>query len=228
VRCPACGARNAEGAAWCTQCYADLQAPVEASPTAGPPATEPPATAPPAAAPPDAEREVRDGAARDVRTVAGEVEWRCRTCDGWSPLGRERCVTCGSPREGFGEVPPPPTIGATDRGRLVLATLVLPGLGHLLARRTGTGVARLVLALSWGIAGLVVARGVGGVAVLPAVPLLLGAVVVWAGSVRDVMALADGGPELLRPRVLSWLTAGVLGTTLLAVVVVAGSSRPVG
>lgn len=110
----------------------------------------------------------------------------------------------------------------------MLASALLPGLGHLLARRTGTGAARLVLALSWGIGALVVARGVSGVALLPAVPLFLGALAVWVGSVRDVMALVDGGPELLRPRVLSWLTAGVLVTTLLAVVAVATSSRPVG
>lgn len=110
----------------------------------------------------------------------------------------------------------------------MLASALLPGLGHLLARRTGTGVARLVLALSWGIGALLLASGVSGVALLPAVPLSLGALAVWAASIRDTMALVDGGPELLRPRVLSWLTGGVLAATLLAVVAVATSSRPVG
>lgn len=223
MRCRACGARNAEGAAWCTQCYADPRGPVDASAATGAPDT-------PSA---DAGRgggdaATRDAATRDVRTVDGEVEWRCRTCDAWSPLLRERCVTCGSPRQGFGEVATPPAVGAADRGRLLVASLVLPGLGHLLVHRTGTGVARLVLALSWGVGALVVARGATGVGLLPAIPLFLGAVVVWAGSVRDVMAMVDGAPELLRPRVLSWLTGGVLVATLVAVVVVAGSSRPVG
>jgi hypothetical protein len=223
VRCRVCGARNAEDAAWCTQCYADPRGPVDAPPT-----TDTPATVAPDAGREGGEAAAHDAAARDVRTVDGEVEWRCRTCDAWSPLLRERCVTCSSPRQGFGEVVPPPAVGAADRGRLVLASLVLPGLGHLLVHRTGTGVARLVLALSWGVGALVIARGATGVGLLPAIPLVLGAVAVWAGSVRDVLAMVDGAPELLRPRVLSWLTGGVVVATLVAVVIVAGSSRPVG
>jgi hypothetical protein len=230
VRCPACGARNTDGAAWCTQCYASLRgtpAPVDParldrSALDGPPEAAPatgdarPPVAPGGAGP------ARDAAARDVRTVDGEVEWRCAACDGWTPLERSRCATCETPRRGFGEVPPPPPIPATERGKLLVASVVLPGLGHLVARRVGTGVARLALAGSWLIGALLILGGAGGAGRLPALPLLLGAGVVWVGSAIDVLALVDGGREQLRPRVLSWLTGGVLLAFLVTSVVVAG------
>lgn len=115
------------------------------------------------------------------------------------------------------------------RGRLVGATVLFPGLGHLLARRTGTGLARLLLAGSWIVGAVVIlAGGGGGVAAVPAVPLLIGAAAVWGGSVRDVLALVDGRPELLRPRVLSWLTGGVLLTLVLLTVVAGGRAGAAG
>ncbi|WP_052667758.1 hypothetical protein [Nitriliruptor alkaliphilus] len=162
-----------------------------------------------------------------MRTVDGEVEWRCGTCDGWTHLDRATCATCGAPRRGFGELPPPPSFGPDARSRLVAASVLLPGLGHLVARRFGTGLARLLLAASWAIAALVVFLGAGGgPGRLPAVPLLLGTLVVWAGSVADVAAMIDGRPELLRPRVLAWLTGGVLLSLVLTSALVAGRAAP--
>lgn len=212
MRCPACGARNGEAATWCTQCYADLR-------TSGATGGEPvgPVTG------------VSDRGSRDVRTVDGEVEWRCSTCGSWTPLASGRCATCDAPRRGFGEVAPPPVLGSDMRGRLLLASLLFPGLGHLVARRVGTGVARLVLAGSWLVGALVVVVGAGGGAGrIPAVPLLLGVAVLWVGSARDAVALVDGGRELLRPRVLSWLTGAVLAGLLLTSFLVAGSASPAG
>lgn len=96
--------------------------------------------------------------------------------------------------------------------------MLVPGLGHLLAGHVGTGVARLVLGVSWAAGGLAVARGAGGDGqLLPAIPLLLGATIVWAASIRDVAVLREGA-ELLRPRVLAGLTVAVVGTLLLAAV----------
>jgi hypothetical protein len=217
VRCPACGARNSDHADWCTQCYADLRGPVPAAETELEPAP------PGGVATPDLRgRGGRhpDATARDVRTVDGGVEWRCATCGGWTPLGAPRCGTCDAPRQGFGDSTPPPAVDRGARGRLVLASALLPGLGHLLTGRTGTGAARLILAVSWLLGAVAVLRSAGQV--LPAAPLLLGVAVIWAGSLRDVLALVDGGPELLTSRVLLWLTAGVILALLVTLVVAVG------
>jgi hypothetical protein len=197
VRCPSCGARNADGADWCTQCYAPLGG---------------------ATPPPEVETSTDLAPSRDVRTVGDEVEWRCARCRSWAPLLAEACTTCGAPRTGFGEPARRPGPQPQDRGRLVAASVLLPGLGHLLAGRVGTGVARLLLGLSWAAGGLAIARSAGTEGrILPAVPLLLGAIIVWAASIRDAAVLGDG-PELLRPKVLAGVTVAVVGTLLLAAV----------
>lgn len=159
-----------------------------------------------------------DGTARDVREHEGEVQWRCRICDGWTPLEEPACRRCGAARTGFGVDAPAP-VGAQEVDRLVALTILLPGLGHMRAGRAGTGVARAVVALAWLIGA--VALGVGavrsGAAPVAAVPLLLGAVAVWVASVRDVRVLADDGRrELLDARGLLWLVAGVTGLLALA------------
>jgi hypothetical protein len=205
VRCPTCGARNADGADWCSQCYAPLGG-----------ATPPPAV----------ETSTSSAPARDVRTVGDEVEWRCARCRSWAPLLAEVCTTCGAPRTGFGEPARRPGPQPQDRGRLVAASVLLPGLGHLLAGRVGTGVARLLLGLSWAAGGLAIARSAGAAGgILPAVPLLLGATIVWAASIRDAAVLGDG-QELLRPKVLAGLTVAVVGTLLLAVVAATTGGAP--
>jgi hypothetical protein len=226
VRCPACGARNTGGADWCTQCYASLgeatpPPPVEVatSPLPDPP-PEGPATATATSA--------TSASARDVRTVGDDVEWRCARCRDWSPLLADACTTCGGPRTGFGGPVHRPAPGPTDRGRATAASVLLPGLGHLLAGRVGTGIARLVLGLSWLVGGVAIAAGAGGGGrALPAIPLLLGAVTVWAASIRDAAALGTGR-ELLRPRVLAGLTVAVVGTLLLAAVAATTSGAGTG
>jgi hypothetical protein len=215
VRCPSCGAHNAATAGWCTQCYADLGG------STPPPAVELAVDDGPVEPSPAVRSGPADAVARDVRTVGDEVEWRCARCDDWSPLLAATCVTCGAPRQGFGEPATRPAPDDADRGRAVAASVVLPGLGHLLAGRPGTGAARALLWCSWLLGGLFVVRGAdGGAPVLPAVPLLLGAVVLWAGTLRDAVALGSGR-EWLRPRVLGALTAAVVGTLLLATIAAA-------
>ncbi len=206
MRCPACGARNGERAPWCTQCYAPLGTVTE---------------------PPVADVPTRDTSARDVRTRDGEVEWRCARCDGWNPLGAAVCVACGAPRAGFGAGTQPPPVAVEDRGRLLLASALLPGLGHLLARRTGTGAARVILAVTWLVGAVVIARDTDG-ALAPVLPLLLGTVVLWLASLRDVTALVDDRPELLTPRVLAGLTGGVVVLLLVTVLSSFGTVRPGG
>jgi hypothetical protein len=100
--------------------------------------------------------------------------------------------------------------------------VVLPGLGHLLARRTGTGAARVVTTVAWLTGAVLLVRGGGGS--VAAAPLLLGVAVVWAGSLHDVLALVDGGRELLTTRVLLWLTGGVV-LSLVALLVAGVGAR---
>jgi ribosomal protein L40E len=247
MRCDACGARNPAKASWCSQCFASFApTPPAEAPTSGPasdqpappvpgraprPAAPAPASPPPEragtasrpdAAPPTGPRE------RDVRQRDGEVEWRCAVCDGWSPLRAATCRRCGAGRTGFGVDAPEPVAGE-ELQRLVVLTVLLPGLGHVRAGRVGTGAARAVIAVAWLVGALVL--GVGalrtGAAPIAAVPLALGAAIVWVASVRDVRALGDGrGRELLDARGLLWLVAGVTG--LLAVVLLLDTMRLTG
>lgn len=229
MRCHACGARNPDGAAWCSQCYARTDAAPDAPGVSDATGTAdrsdaadvPDATD--AAARGDAAgTTARDAAARDVRTVGGEVEWRCGVCETWTPLAVDRCAVCGAPRRGFGESEPLPTPDRADLGRLTAASALVPGLGHLLVGRLGTGIARMVLAVSWLLGGVAIARvaSAGSGSIVPAVPLLLGAAVVWAGTLADVRRLVTpGAAEVLGIRVLTWLTVAVLGAALLALVV---------
>lgn len=238
MRCPQCGAANTDSAAWCSQCYARFESTPE----------QPPGDADDAVVDrgqPGEQSGVRSdagtgatgrGAAgavdRDVRERDGALEWRCRTCRAWTPFETEQCVRCGAPRQGF--LPEPagtrPTPAVPAAGRLIAASVALPGLGHVLARRSATGVARAVLALLWlgGGIGLVLA-GQGGLARLPGFVLLLGAGVLWAGTVLDVSELASGGRrELLTTRVLLWLVVAVTSLLLVALMgaTLAGIQRP--
>lgn len=246
MRCPSCGARNAASADWCTQCYTALSepsadesattaevppvpapsAPPAPSGPSEPPVPSAPSTPPAPPVPSDAAGDVAappDAAAQDVRTRDGEVEWRCAVCSGWCALTAPACTVCGAARQGFGTETGP----AEPRGDLPLAavigvSLVLPGSGHLLIGRIGTGVARLLLALLWLLGGFAMLRGAGGGAALgPALVLFTGAAVVWIGTALDVRTVLTGrGSEVLNSRVLLWLVVGVtvalVATLLLA------------
>jgi hypothetical protein len=223
MRCAACGARNPASASWCTQCYTPFAA-SEAAATTGPAAAAGPAADEAAAAerPAGAARSVPSTGpgARDVREQAGSVEWRCRRCDRWSPLLATSCVTCGNPRQGFGEEAAPPDRELAP-GPLLGASAVLPGAGHVLAGRVGTGVARLLLWSLWLLSGLAAIRGADGAAAsVPGVVLLAGAGVLWGATLVDAQRLAAGDDrELLGPRPLRWLVGGVIVALVLAVLV---------
>jgi hypothetical protein len=238
VRCAACGARNSDRATWCTQCYAplgDAAAPTPGGPPADEPLEAPTSTSlgsqPPGSPPLGSERSAAassaaepapaavGGADRDVRDRDGVVEWRCRRCEAWSPLLSATCVTCGGPREGFGEDTPPDAARVPDVSVLLAVSVVLPGGGHLLAGRPGTGVARLALWLLWLGPGLPAVLGAqGAVAALPGLVLLAGAVVLWATTLVDVQRLAGGdGREVLTSRRLLWLVGAVVAGAVLAV-----------
>lgn len=217
MRCPRCNARNPEGADWCTQCYADLRPPSEpAEPPEGGPAPEHEGA--------PAERSgsgeggpLRTGEGR-FRTRDGELEWRCAVCAEWNPLGAGACTVCGT---AFGR-----TLGGGDEEPLadvepatvVLASGILPGAGHILLGRTAQGVTRAAIFLFCLVGGYLLLRSAAasGQSLLPASPLLLGAAIVWAGSIYDGLALTARQRELLTPRVLVWLVLGVVGLLLVS------------
>jgi hypothetical protein len=194
VTCASCGARNRADAAWCTQCYAPSGAVELERPDVQP-----------------------VGPQRTVREREGAVEWRCSRCGRWSPLPSTACGHCAAPRRGFGEreLARAP---AHDPAVLLGASLLLPGIGHLLAGRTGTGAARVVLWLLWLGGGWLLLAGQGPPA--PGRVMLGGAGVLWVTTLEDVRRLAAGrGDELLGTRALGGLVAAVTGALLLSAVV---------
>ena len=249
--CPACGARNAATAPWCTQCYTSFEEDArlpgsgdtepagevgKAAPQAAPShgagtRAEPTAAAdvPPADVPPAERGEApgRAGSTADVRQdEQGRIDWRCATCDGWSPLEAAACVACGSPRKGFGD---DRAVEVPDEQRIVVLSGLLPGLGHLMAGRVGSGLARALLGVGWLVGGVVllVAAVRAGSGHWAALPLLAGAIIVWVLTVFDAQSLARGQQrEYLDGRSLLWLMVGV--TCLLVIALLLDAWRLTG
>lgn len=207
MRCPACGATNPDGAAWCGQCYASLPPPAAtAAADLGRPADKP------------------SGAVEGFRRRGEQVEWACSTCGAFTSLEQSHCGVCGSAfaqRFAADEPAEPPNWPAA-----VALSAVAPGAGHLALRRYATGLGRLLLFAVWLLGGLAL-LGAGGPVPLVAGPLFVGAAVLWAGSLVDVLRLRRGEPELLAGRPLLWLVVGVIvGSLLGALVAVASVPRP--
>ena len=243
MRCPSCGALNPAAATWCGQCLTRFAAADATSAVASDP---PPSDAGPASAAEDGrpldeasdptasdedavhDASLPDARVRDVRTVAGEVEWRCRVCDGWNALLLPACVTCGTVREGFGAVPGAREPITTSVRALLLASAVCPGAGHVLAGRRGPGAARALLWVLWAGGARLLASAAGtGDARAPGLVLAVGAGVLWIATLRDTAALAgsartSGAPVDPRPwlggRALAILVAVVTGGLLLSLV----------
>jgi hypothetical protein len=201
VRCPSCGARNADSAAWCTQCYEPVTTPADDARPAPAAAAE---------------------TAGDGRFRSGEdgLEWACGVCASWNDLELTACATCGAP---FGQV-----VGAgsddlveRDASTVLLLSAVLPGAGHIALGRTVDGLVRAAMYLLWVAGALVLLRGAIGTPApaLPAAPLGIGALALWLLSARDAVALAEGSrDQLLTPRVFLWLVVGVIGALIAAFV----------
>jgi hypothetical protein len=246
MRCPSCGARNREGADWCTQCYepmpADGAAPAASGPDPAASGSAPAASGPPPAPPVEevavptggyspreellhaaeaATREVEPTQTSDprFRRTSEGLDWRCEVCESWNPIEVLRCRSCGQPfARTVGDEEPEPSSYVSESTALV-ASMLLPGLGHVLMKRTATGVGRAILYSTWVVGGaLLLVSAIGaGQAALPAIPLLLGALIIWAGSLYDTLHLHRGsGTELLRPRILLWLAVVVIGMLLLS------------
>lgn len=190
MQCRACGATNPDGAAWCGQCLARFG-------TAGPQTSQ-------AAASPTAP--AQPTSSESFRRVGDELQWACPQCSQFNGIDEPVCAVCGTPfvdRFRADEEPQPPR----NWSQALAFSAVAPGAGHLAVGRYGSGWARLVLFVSWVIGALLMSSSGGARA---GIPLLLGAAVMWAGSLVDLQRLRGGQEELLVGRRLLWLVLGVL------------------
>jgi hypothetical protein len=129
-------------------------------------------------------------------------------------------------RRGFGTDREEVSPREVDPSTVLAASILLPGLGHVLAGRTGTGIARMVLMLLWVAGGIALLAGSGGGALIGAV-LLLGALLLWVGTLIDARNLGrSSAPELLRPRALGLLVGAV--TLLMVLAAFAAAPTPAG
>ena len=111
----------------------------------------------------------------------------------------------------------------------LVASALLPGAGHFLLGRRGAGIVRALTFALWVSGGAVLLRGALGSdqPILPAVPLLIGALVVWGTSAYDAVVIAeDRGSEVLSPRTFFWLVIAVVGTLMLSFVVSLSRLQP--
>lgn len=226
--CATCGASNADSADWCGQCYATL---APATPT--PPVTPPPPAAPaspgpdPASAAPDpADREPGEPTAEGFRRRDDVVEWECPSCGQWSAVASLACAACGTTIAARWENAEAERAAAGRRlsepwTAALALTAVVPGAGHIGLSRYSAGLARAVLYAVWLVGGVAMWR-TGGV--LAGGPLLLGAALLWAGSLADVAALRAGRREVLGGRTLLWLVVGVLIALFIGVFASAASA----
>ncbi|HEX2028134.1 MAG TPA: hypothetical protein VHF25_09075 [Nitriliruptorales bacterium] len=131
-------------------------------------------------------------------------------------MGATHCRICATP---FGD-----TVGGgvretadvrdADPAGMAVASALLPGAGHLWLGRRVSGVVRAATYLAWIAGGYALTRAASaaGQSILPAVPLLLGALAILLTSVYDAYVLArHGHGELLTPRVLFWIVVAVIG-----------------
>ncbi len=216
MRCPACAARNPDGAAWCSQCYAPLgdQREEAAVREEAPPAPDDrPATGADGRDDGRAHADQPLAEAESVRAVESGFEWRCSTCGEWNPFSAHECTVCGS---ALGELLEDRArrVVERDTGSVLLATAVLPGAGHVLLGRTADGAVRAVLFLLWVVGAATLLRAGGALA---AAPLALGAIGLWVVSLVDAAALQSGSQrQLLGSRALLWLVVAVVGGLILA------------
>ncbi len=171
------------------------------------------------ASPPEQEAMVARGGR--FRRIGEQLEWRCAVCEHWNSVGSNTCSVCGTPfGRTLGIEAESPAVRDVDQATLVVASALLPGMGHVLLGRTVMGVVRALTYLAWLIGGWLLARSAAaaGQSILPAVPLLLGALAVWASSIYDALAVSTGGRELLTPRSFFWLVVVVVGLLVIGFV----------
>jgi ribosomal protein L40E len=209
IVCNECGARNPSGADWCGQCFASLS---NGDTTADVTATEDVAPA---------EEQVEE-AVGEVESTEGEAVWVCSMCETSNPLEAQQCSACGTSIY--------TSFGAADEARrdvdpqkVLLRSILFPGLGHTFAGQSLLGAAIVglaLMALGFGIA--LVVTGVRGFGV----PLVVLGIGIWIVAALDAVRIAAGDQDslLLRPRVVTALVGLVLVMVIAAALTAQGSS----
>jgi hypothetical protein len=192
VICPDCGARNAQGALWCGQCYRPLGE-IDESPTAGDQVDTEHAD--------DAQMQLHLSLPDEPRV--GRGSWTCSVCGRANPLAESVCPTCGATiYDLFKETTPEPR----SPGQALIRGLIVPGFGHVFARQTLLGVSVALLTLVGIVLGVVLM--VQGLT-LAGLALVLMGVGVWLAGALDAYRWARNEPDeiVLRPRVLTVIMA---------------------
>jgi ribosomal protein L40E len=194
--CPNCGARNAEGALWCGQCYTSFTEDTsEAAPRPAVQPGEPQLTIPLQPAKPG---------------VPSGAKWICPTCDTSNPVELSACAACGTSIFAAYTTPE-----QADPKQALVRGLLVPGLGHHAARQGLLGAAiglLVVVTILFGV--MLISTGARG----PGWGLVLFGVAVWLVGALDAFRIARDETEdvLLRPRVVSVL-AGIVVLVLIGV-----------
>lgn len=197
MRCPSCGAANPESAQWCGQCLRRFDE-EPADHAAHPPPSESEAGAS-AEAPPSTAAFRREG---------DDVQWACSACGQFNSIELSSCAVCGTAFvDRFrSDDPEPPR----NWPQALLLSMIVPGAGHLAVGRYGSGLSRVLLFATWALGAVMLLGGTGRQAGVAVMPLVLGAFVLWIGSLVDIYRLQRGEEELLVGRRLLWLVVGVL------------------
>jgi hypothetical protein len=155
-----------------------------------------------------------------VRRGPDGLEWACVACETYNPMAASTCVVCGTSFTArFADAGDDESVDWDDAFR---RNLLLPGLGHMAAGRTGSGIGRALLFGVWLLGWIAITVGGGGRGLTAATPLLAGVVVVYVGSLVDIRRVQHGNPELLAGRTLLWLVVGVTALLMVSTVVAAG------
>ncbi|MDH3194642.1 MAG: hypothetical protein OEM40_10030 [Acidimicrobiia bacterium] len=208
LKCPTCGATNADSAIWCNQCYAsfaEAKTEVEAEVEALPAVTD--------LAPAQPQRSSDAGGSVATRQLPDPTGagWTCRSCDSPNPLDSNECTVCGASIYS--------TFGAEEKERpdveprsVLLWALFLPGMGHA---KTGNGLLGLTLAALIVFSGIAAVSFASGSQVAAATVFGVAHLGIWAVSVVDALSLAHGNQPILYGRRIT-----VVAGTLVFVIIV--------
>lgn len=103
----------------------------------------------------------------------------------------------------------------------IVASVVLPGAGHVVLGEIVAGLVRLVVTSAWLGAGLFWWSQSTTVAHMAARVLMVGVCLVWLTSLVDVVAIGRRRPQPVGARGLLWLVVGVTATFVAVVGLIA-------
>jgi hypothetical protein len=144
--------------------------------------------------------------------------WPCPECEHDNPIELDSCDVCGTP---FARLFQEPKRSRDVEPRAAaVASLILPGLGHIRCGRTAEGIARMLMFLWAGGTGLVLSLSHAPGLPLFGVLFLFAALGVYVVSALEALRIADGGAAILPPRALLWAATVLAMLSIMSVFVV--------